>query len=125
MKALSIRQPWAWLIANGHKHIENRDWPTRFRGRFLIHASKGMTRQEYNDTKDFANSMGVEIPAFNELERGGLVGVAHLYDCVNQAESPWFFGKYGFVVDSADPIQFVPYKGKLGFFEVPEDRVTP
>ena len=43
MKALSIRQPWAWLIVNSHKHIENCDWPTKFRGRFLIHASKGVT----------------------------------------------------------------------------------
>ena len=43
MKALSIRQPWAWLIVNGHKDIENRSWPTRFRGPVLIHAAKGMT----------------------------------------------------------------------------------
>lgn len=40
MKALSIRQPWAWLIANGHKDIENRTSHTNFRGDFLIHASK-------------------------------------------------------------------------------------
>ncbi|WP_206002040.1 ASCH domain-containing protein [Paraburkholderia aromaticivorans] len=38
MKALSIRQPWAWLIVKGHKDIENRTWSTRFRGRVLIHA---------------------------------------------------------------------------------------
>jgi ASCH domain len=44
MKAPSIRQRWAWLIVNGHKDIENRAWPTKFRGRVLIHASKGMTR---------------------------------------------------------------------------------
>ncbi len=40
MKALSIRQPWAWLIANGYKDIENRSWRTNFRGEFLIHAGK-------------------------------------------------------------------------------------
>jgi ASCH domain len=39
MKALPIRQPYAWLIVNGHKDIENRAWPTKFRGRVLIHAS--------------------------------------------------------------------------------------
>jgi len=38
--ALSIRQPWAWLIVNGWKDIENREWSTRFRGRLLIHAGK-------------------------------------------------------------------------------------
>jgi hypothetical protein len=37
---LSIRQPWAWLVAHGWKNIENRTWPTGFRGRFLIHAAK-------------------------------------------------------------------------------------
>lgn len=37
MKALSILQPWAWLIVNGNKDIENRNWHTRFRGRFLVH----------------------------------------------------------------------------------------
>ncbi|MEI3544750.1 MAG: ASCH domain-containing protein [Alphaproteobacteria bacterium] len=37
---LSIRQPWAWLIVNGYKDIENRTWPTHFRGKVLIHAGK-------------------------------------------------------------------------------------
>lgn len=40
MKALSIRQPWAWLIVAGYKDIENRSWPTNFRGRVYIHASR-------------------------------------------------------------------------------------
>mgnify|MGYP002359850962 FL=1 len=38
MKALSIRQPWAGLIIHGYKDIENRDWPTRYRGPLLVHA---------------------------------------------------------------------------------------
>jgi hypothetical protein len=54
MKALSIRQPWAWLILHAGKDIENRDWPTRFRGRFLIHAAKGMTRDEYENGRGAA-----------------------------------------------------------------------
>jgi hypothetical protein len=40
MKVLSIRQPWAFLIVNGHKNIENRDWLTAYRGPVLIHAGK-------------------------------------------------------------------------------------
>jgi hypothetical protein len=40
MLALSIKQPWSWLIVFGHKDIENRSWPTRYRGRFLIHAGR-------------------------------------------------------------------------------------
>lgn len=40
MKALSFRHPWAWLIVAGYKDIENRSWPTNFRGRVYIHASR-------------------------------------------------------------------------------------
>ena len=38
--ALSFRQPWAWVVAKGIKPIENRNWPTEYRGLFLIHAGK-------------------------------------------------------------------------------------
>jgi hypothetical protein len=37
---------------------------------------------------------------------------------VKQHSSPWFFGKYGFVLEDAKPVDFVPYKGQLGFFDV-------
>ena len=40
MKALSIKQPWAWAIACGHKTIETRTWSTTYRGPLLIAASK-------------------------------------------------------------------------------------
>jgi hypothetical protein len=39
MKALSIRQPWAWLIIAGIKDIENRRWATNHRGPILVHAA--------------------------------------------------------------------------------------
>ena len=73
MKALSIRQPWAWLIVNGFKDIENRTWPTKFRGRVLVHASKGMTRDEYDDVADFLEP-SIPLPRFEDLERVYLVG---------------------------------------------------
>ena len=38
-KAISIKQPWAYLICAGIKDIENRTWATKFRGRVYIHAS--------------------------------------------------------------------------------------
>lgn len=79
MKAISIHQPWALLIANGHKDIENRSWPTKFRGRVLIHASNGMSREDYEiaqATLEHANLPDVALPPFDELERGGIVGVA-------------------------------------------------
>ncbi len=39
MLAVSVRQPWAWAIARGHKPVDNHDWDTRFRGALAIHAS--------------------------------------------------------------------------------------
>ena len=40
MKALSVTQPWATLIATGQKQIETRSWGTRYRGPLYIHAAK-------------------------------------------------------------------------------------
>lgn len=120
MKALSIRQPWAWLIVNGHKDIENRTWHTRFRGPVLIHAGKGMTRDEYVDAANFALELGVKVPWFGDLERGGIVGIAEIVDCTSSHPSPWFVGPYGFVLRDAKPLPFMPCKGELGFFEVPD-----
>lgn len=123
MKALSIRQPWAWLIVNGHKDIENRSWPTRIRGPVLIHAAKGMTGAEYNDAYHLALEMGITIPRFNELERGGIVGVATITGCSDNCLSPWFFGKFGFELANARVVPFVPCPGRLGFFDVDYEQV--
>jgi hypothetical protein len=39
VKALSVRQPWAWAIARGRKPVENRSWTTAYRGPLIVHAS--------------------------------------------------------------------------------------
>lgn len=126
MKALSIRQPWAWLILNAGKDIENRDWPTRFRGRILVHASKGMTGAEYESgiyTAMKANP-GWPLPASASLERGGIVGSVEIVDCVTESDSPWFFGRYGFVLRDPQALPFTPCKGQLGFFDVNENNLN-
>ncbi|POR52810.1 ASCH domain-containing protein [Paraburkholderia eburnea] len=129
MKALSIRQPWAWLIVNGHKDIENRTWPTRFRGRVLIHAGKGMTRAEYDDALATALHVGYReyFPTRDQLQRGGIVGIATMTECIEPASrtSPWHMnGQFGFQLAYAKPIPFVECKGMLGFFDVPTDIAT-
>jgi hypothetical protein len=127
VKALSIRQPWAWLIVNGYKNIENRTWPTRFRGRVLIHASKGMTRDEYDDVEDFLmfseslNMQSIRLPSFQALERGGIVGAATITGCTPSARrsSPWHIeGQFGFEIADAKALPFLECKGALGFFDV-------
>lgn len=136
MKALSIRQPWAWAILFAGKDIENRDWQPRnpglrFRGEFLIHASAGMTRGEYEDFLDTAHVISVErpfpsdltLPPFDKLPRGGIVGRARVVDIVDSHPSPWFFGTKGLVLADVRPLPFVPMKGALGFFDVPNEAL--
>lgn len=129
MKALSIRQPWAWAILHGGKDVENRDWPARFRGPILIHASKSMGRQEYEDAAysikmaQFSNGETQYVPEFEALPRGGIVGQMEIVDCVKESASPWFLGHYGFVIQNAKPLPFTPIKGALGLFDVPDHLV--
>lgn len=113
--ALSIRQPWAWLIVNGHKPVENRDWPTNFRGRFLVHAGKSVP--DAFEVRDIAKKFGVTIPPLNEMAYGAFVGWSEVVDCVDHHESPYFFGDYGFVLANSAPLAApVPFRGSLGFF---------
>lgn len=122
MKAISIRQPWAWLIIHAGKDIENRSWPTRFRGRVLVHAAQGMTRQEYFDVEHFiAGHHGgrIQLPPADDLARGGIIGSVEIVDCVSESNSPWFFGPYGFILRNPEPLPFAPMRGRLGLFEVP------
>lgn len=127
MIALSIRQPWAWLILHAGKDIENRSWPTRFRGRVLIHAGKGMTRDEYEDAEGFTAMAGYldGFPAFEHLPRGGVVGSVEIIDCVTASQSPWFCGEFGFVLRSPVALPFAPWRGQLGFFDVPREAAHP
>lgn len=118
MKALSIRQPWAWLIVNGHKDIENRSWHTKFRGKVLIHAAKTKPKPvEWLEAMRIAQHLGISLPSFEMMDKGGIVGVATITDCVEHSASPWFFGPKGFVLSTSSPVPFVPMKGRLSFFE--------
>jgi len=123
IRVLSIRQPWAWLIVNGWKDVENRSWNTTIRGRFLVHAGQLMTHEDYQACRlfvaGFAPSLVAQIPAPPCLERGGIVGAATLTDCVSEHDSEWFCGDYGFILADAKPLPFRPYKGQLGFFTIP------
>lgn len=116
--ALSIRQPWAWLIVHGGKNIENRTWTTKQRGWFAIHASQGMSRREYDEARYWIamHRMEIELPAIGNLQRGGLIGRARIVGCVETSPSPWFTGPWGFVLADVEPLPFQACKGALGFF---------
>lgn len=128
MRALSILQPWAWLIVNGYKNIENRTWSTKWRGEFLVHAGK---RWGPGQRRDYmwvmANTdVGLDMPAMFDFQYevgylGGIVGTARLVDCVSESDSEWFNGPFGFVLADAAVRPFVPYRGQLGWFDVPRE----
>lgn len=134
MIALSIKQPWAWLIASGIKPIENRTWKTNVRGEFLIHAGKTFDWDGYSwmisnmpeVARKVANQFNISFEGnkfkISSDEMGGVVGMANIVDCVTSNDSPFFFGPYGFVVKDAKQLPFFECNGKLGFFNIEYKR---
>lgn len=137
-KALSIRQPWVWAILNAGKRIENRSRRFHYRGPICLHASTADFRKEmgsYEFTcQDVCaaqwhsplrgarrNEAGPKladlIPDPAALQRGGIVGTAAIVNCVENSDSPWFFGPYGLVLTNVQPVEFIPVKGALGLFD--------
>src|SRR5215471_18428568 len=112
-KALSIRQPYAWLIVAGHKPIENRTWKTTHRGRLLIHAA---VKPHTHTPDDIYRRFGVRVP--DELLFGGIIGEVELIDVVTEHRSPYFDGPYGFVLAKPRALPFRPLSGKQLIFEV-------
>lgn len=108
MKALSVRQPWAYLIVQGIKDIENRPWTTSYRGPLLIHASRQFDGS-YSNT---------DIVLPDIYEQGGIVGMVNLVDVITESDSRWFQGKYGFVLKDACTLPFMPLRGALHIFDV-------
>ena len=117
MKALSIRQPWAWLILNGIKDIENRNWKTGYRGPLLIHASKTWDQEAY----EFISYEMLEwVPEKEDCESGYLIGMVEMVGCVLKHDSRWFSGLWGYVFEAPEIWQEpIPYRGQAGLFEVP------
>jgi len=125
MKALSIRQPWAWLIVSGWKNIENRDRRFAHRGPLLIHAALQMPLADYEACRIFVDGIcdDLAMPAFELMSRGGIVGEVVVLDCVDRHPSPWFTGRYGLVLDEACQVDLIPWRGMPGLFDVPIDEL--
>lgn len=111
-KCLSVKQPWANLIASGQKTIETRLWATHYRGELLIISSR---------KPDIA-------PA------GHAVAIATLIECrpMTQADEEaamcnLYDGAFAWVLTNVKSIRPVPVRGSLGLFEadLDLDRVEP
>lgn len=93
MKALSIKQPWASLIAHGIKNIENRTWKTKFRGRIFIHASAknaGALYELLNEKQiEAISNHWTAAPPFPDRPVSAIIGEVDIVDCVINHPSIW------------------------------------
>lgn len=138
MRALSLTQPWATLIAIGAKRVETRSWRTSFRGEIAIHASKGFPKwaQEYLHSYFFRErlySAGYTKPA--DFERGAIIATARLTTVGTteaivkaglNAEQLTFgdfsAGRFGWFLNAIKRLpEPIPCRGALSLWEVPED----
>ncbi|MEU5610522.1 ASCH domain-containing protein [Streptomyces sparsogenes] len=118
MRALTIRQPWATAIAHADKRVENRVWPTSYRGPVLIHAGKAMDRRH--------GPMVAAVVRGLQLEMGAVLAVARITDCHESAEertpcTPWSAtGQFHHVLDEVTPLPLpIPWKGAQGLWVPP------
>lgn len=125
MKALSLREPFATLIVNGKKTIELRTWNTKFRGEFLVHASKIPIIEQ-------CEKFGFDV---STITLGAIIGKATLYDVkeyesreewekdqnLHLADASFFGSDYGFLLKDAVKFnQPIPCNGSLNFWNVPD-----
>jgi hypothetical protein len=137
--ALSIRQPWLFLILNGYKDMEIRTINVKFRGMFGLHASKQFDHAGYSHLKenyyDFFQNFRDDY-----FKTGGIVGVANLWNIMkfkDKAQFHIFKGRHlndpdqynnrmkAYVLQDIHMIKEpIPYKGQLGLFKLEKPLVV-
>lgn len=142
MKAITLHQPWATLIACGIKTIETRSWPTPYRGPLAIHAGKHPFNARHYD-RDFVDQVREDLEAagisIDELPYGAIVATCILDDCFATTSDAWLNGglrlpdidygdwdpgRYGWVLRDIQPVDPpVPARGYQGLWDW--DEVQP
>mgnify|MGYP003575147287 CR=1 FL=1 len=124
MKALTVKQPWAWAIIHGGKDVENRSRPTKFRGQLYIHAGKGWADEGID-----AIGISALPDSYDEFLAGMVIGTVDLIGCHPADEcgsmnfrrcSSWAMGGDFFHWKLANPqsVEPFPAKGKLGIWNM-------
>lgn len=96
MKALSLWQPWATLVALGEKRIETRSWSTQHRGLLAIHATKQFPReaQELAQTPPFIYVLNAaDYLHVKQLPTGVILAICELVDCVPTDQARGYISK--------------------------------
>ncbi|MFH1984825.1 MAG: hypothetical protein ABIL58_23535 [Pseudomonadota bacterium] len=142
MKAISVRQPWAWLIADFDgagaippKRLENRRTLKNIRGRFLIHAGKGFDTEGWRWLLGHKNAQTQTDTFWRSLStakwdapRGGIVGVADIvgvicpgFELPAELVGQWLWrdeDQNSLILKNVSSVKFFPCPGKLSVFEV-------
>ena len=138
MKAITILQPWASLIACSAKKIETRGWATKYRGPIAIHAGKkDPCKKPWEGMGEFENAVDSVLNKNNLewrlLPLGSVIAVADLVDCVeigHEAElvngiivtgnelafGDYTLGRYAWLLENVRPITPLPARGQQGLW---------
>jgi hypothetical protein len=132
IKAISLWQPWASLVAIRAKQYETRHWTTRYRGKIAIHAAKRWTREEKDLTRSpwfYEALKAAGIDAMN-MPLGGIVAVGELtaiyksellYPKISDQERAfgnYQAGRFAWRLENIQPVEFIPLVGRQGLFDV-------
>jgi hypothetical protein len=128
-RVLSVKNPWAYLIVHHGKDVENRRQSTKYRGRILIHASKGSDMYAYERRWGGDEAMqGIFdslLDNIYEVEKtnGHIIGSVELYDCVKGSDSVWAenlpepYSQYHWLLRDPHPFDVpLPARGMLGLW---------
>ena len=135
MRAITVRQPWAWAIIHGGKDVENRsrNIAGSYRGPVAIHAGLTEDRAAWGDV-DLASAWLSAGDDVTHTERGAIIGVVDLVDvhpdCTELVEgfghtptcSPWAMADHlHLLLANPRPLaKPIPYKGALGLWTLPD-----
>lgn len=130
IRGLTLTQPWATLIANGHKRVETRGWSTKYRGWLAIHAAKGFPA----DARRFAQEERALGRLESRLPIGCVVAVARLTRVLMSEEAvyqvsalerhlgDYSAGRYAWYIEDVKPLpEPIPCKGALSLWQVPPE----
>lgn len=123
--ALTVSEPYASLIIFAGKDVENRTWPTGYRGPLVIHAGKTsryLPKKWEADWAEYRNGWPAlpVAPAF-----GQIVGVVDVVGCLELADAPtgpWTEGPWCWMLANPRPLPApVDAVGKQGLWKMPDD----
>jgi hypothetical protein len=136
MRALSLQQPYATLVAIGAKRWETRSWRTRYRGPLAIQASLG-NRPLPGAPQALAALQAAGFPDLGALPHGVVVAVCELVDCVRVEQVTGFSalerevgdfsaGRFAWRLEAVRPRALaLPVRGHLGLWTWVETPATP